>query len=115
MRAAVFASSASISAFTLSKPSSIRKRRSKTARQRSATQGVWMPSTGWPPDTPLTFRVARAAPGGTTGMRVARPASAGCSSVRTASRNAPIGSIALWPRNGMLPWAMRPWVVTANQ
>ena len=93
----------------------MRKRRSKTARARSATQGVWIPSTGWPPETPLTLRVARAAPGGTTGMRVTLPARAGWSSVRTASRITPICSIALCPRKGMLPWAVRPRVVTANQ
>ena len=41
-----------------SNPSSSRKRRSKTARQRSATHGVWIPSTGCPPMMPLMFSVA---------------------------------------------------------
>jgi hypothetical protein len=59
--------------------------------------------------------VARAAPAGTTGISVTRSARAGLSSARTASSTAPMCSIALAPRNGMLPCAMRPSVVTSNQ
>ena len=63
-RAAARSSSATISAFVASNPSSSRKRRSNTARQRSATHGVWMPSTGWPPAMPLMLSVACRARGG---------------------------------------------------
>ena len=44
-------------------------------------------------------------------MRVVRAASAGFSSVRTASSTAAMWSMALVPRKGMLPWAMRPRVI----
>ena len=46
-------SNAAISAFATSNPSSSRNRRSNTARHRSATQGVWIPCTGWPPFDPV--------------------------------------------------------------
>ena len=98
-----------------SKPSSIRKRRSKMARQRSATHGDWTACPAWPPSIALTLSVARAAPGGTTGMPVTRDARAGRRRSRNASSTAPMPSIALTPRKGMLPWAMRPCVSTSNQ
>ena len=44
---------------------------------RSATHGVWMPPTGWPPSMPLMLIVACRAPAGTTGTAVRRDASAG--------------------------------------
>ncbi len=72
MRARTRSMSASISCLVASKPSSSRKRRSNTARQMSATHGVWMPSTGWPPKMPLMLSVACRAPGGTTGTSVRR-------------------------------------------
>jgi hypothetical protein len=55
------------------------------------------------------------APSGTTGTAVVRAASAGSSSWRIFSRITPMCSIALTPRNGMLPWPMCPCVVTSNQ
>ena len=74
-----------------------------------------MPSTGWPPSMPLTLMVACRAPGGTTGTSVRRPASAGSNSSRTDWSSRPMPSIALTPRNGMLPWPIRPRAVTSNQ
>ena len=84
------------------------------AVQRSATHGVCTASPAWPPETALTLSVARREPGGTTGIRVTRASSAGLSSRRTASSTGAIWSMALTPRNGMLPWAVRPCVVTSN-
>ena len=55
------------------------------------------------------------AAGGTTGTAVVRSHSAGTSSVRMRSSTRLICSMALTPRNGMLPWAMRPRVSTSNQ
>ena len=108
-------SSSTISALVASKPSSSRKRRSNTARQGSATHGVWMPShrLAAVDAVDVQRRVPRA--GGTTGTAVVRAASRGCSSRWMRSRTTPMCSIALTPRNGMLPCAMRPRVCTSNQ
>ena len=115
IRATARPTTSATSAFVRSNPSSSRKRRSNTARHRSATHGVWMPPTLWPPSTPFTFSVAWRAPSGTTGTAVVRDASAGCSSSRNARSTRPIPSMAFTPRNGMLPWPIRPRVSTSNQ
>ena len=56
----------------------------------------------------LTLMVAWRAASGTTGIDVTRPASAGSSSPRIADSTSVMPSIALTPRNGMLPCAIRP-------
>ena len=64
---------------------------------------------------PLTLRVAARAPSGTTGIAVRRAARVGCSSSRMPVSTAAIASTALTPKNGMLPCAVRPSVVTSHQ
>ena len=80
-----------------SKPSSIRNRRSNTARQRSATHGVWMPSTAWPPSMPLMFSVADARRPGTTGIAVDARGKRGSRSRRMRSSTMPMCSMASTP------------------
>ena len=109
------ATSAAISARVRSRPSSSRNRRSNTTRQRSATHGLGTSSTGWPPSMPLMLMVAWREPSGTTGIAVTRWQSAGPSSSRTRSSRCDMPSIALTPRYGMLPCAMRPSATTSNQ
>ena len=77
--------------------------------------GLGMSSTGWPPSMPLMLMVACRDPSGTTGIVVTRPNSAGPSSSRTRSSRCDMPSIALMPRYGMLPCAMRPSAITSNQ
>ena len=59
--------------------------------------------------------VAWRAASGTTGIDVSRPARAGSSSRRMADSTSVMPSMALTPRNGMLPCAIRPTSVNSNQ
>src|SRR5665213_2800961 len=93
----------SISPRTESKPSSARKRRSNTARHTSATHGVCIPSTGWPPAMPLILSVALRAPGGITGTDVLRLLRTGSSLCWISARIKPICEIALTPKKGIEP------------
>ena len=98
-------------------PSSSRNRRSKMARQRSATHGVCTPSDRLPALDAVDVD------GGVTRARrhhrharCVAPARRGSSCVSHQRRgSAPMSSMALTPRNGMLPWPMRPCASTSNQ
>ena len=109
------AKSSSTSALTLSNGSSDRKRRSNVATQRSGTQGVCAAGPVWPPAIALRFSVALLADTGTTGRVVRRAVRPGTRRSRIASSTTVIWSMAFTPRNGMLPWAVRPVVTRSNQ
>ena len=64
---------------------------------------------------PFTLSVAARAPAGTTGIAVRRSARVGTSSRWMLTSTSAIASTALAPKNGMLPCAVRPTVVTSHQ
>ena len=100
--------------------SSARKRRSITIRQRSGTTGAGKPVkpsvSAWPPWSELMLSVEARAAGGTTGIAVRRAASAGNRLASISAITAPMWRTAQSPRNGIEPWAIRPWVsISAHQ